>query len=120
MSSREVRRCGALVQSGGAVRWRVWAPKAEGVQLMLIDGARRRVVAMEHEERGFFRHEEAHVAEGQRYAFRLGGGPDRPDPCSLAQPEGVHGHSAVVRPENFRWTDRDWKGVAREDLVIYE
>ena len=58
--------------------------------------------------------------EGQRYAFRLDGGPERPDPCSLWQPEGVHGPSAVVRPDRFAWTDGGWKGVRREDLVFYE
>jgi maltooligosyltrehalose trehalohydrolase len=120
MSSSQQRRCGALALPGGAVRWRVWAPKVETVDLVLIDDDHCRVVAMEREERGFFRHTEPEVAEGHRYAFRLGGGPERPDPCSLSQPEGVHGPSAVVRPERFRWTDRAWKGVAREDLAFYE
>src|SRR5262245_199909 len=94
MSSSEQRRCGALAQPGGAVRWRVWAPKVETVDLALLDDRQRRVVAMEREQRGFFRHDEPDVAEGRRYMFRLGGGPDRPDPCSLSQPEGVHGPSA--------------------------
>jgi maltooligosyltrehalose trehalohydrolase len=60
------------------------------------------------------------VPEGRRYAFRLDDGPERPDPCSLWQPEGVHGPSAVVRPDRFSWSDGGWKGVRREDLVFYE
>ena len=75
---------------------------------------------MQPEEGGYHRHEEADVPEGRRYAFRLDGGPERPDPCSLWQPEGVHGPSAVVRPDRFAWTDGGWKGVRREDLVFYE
>ena len=75
---------------------------------------------MQPEEGGYHRHEEADIPEGRRYAFRLDGGPERPDPCSLWQPEGVHGPSAVVRPDRFAWTDGGWKGVRREDLVFYE
>jgi maltooligosyltrehalose trehalohydrolase len=32
----------------------------------------------------------------------------------------VHGASAVVVPAQFRWTDHNWRGVRREDLVFYE
>src|SRR6185437_540639 len=88
--------------------------------LVLIDGEKRRIRPMEKEERGHFRHNEANVPEGQRYAYRLDGGPERPDPCSLWQPDGVHGASAVVFPERFSWNDRNWRGVPRTDLVFYE
>src|SRR5262245_63862774 len=120
MTSSEVRRCGALPLPDSGVCFRVWAPKAEAVELVLVDGGRRRVVAMEREERGFFCHEQHGVADGQRYAFRLDGGPERPDPCALAQPDGVHGPSAVARPGNFKWSDTAWQGVRREDLALYE
>src|SRR5262249_22040802 len=112
--------CGAVSRPDGSVCWRVWAPKARQVELVLIDGGQRRVVAMRREERGFFHHVEADVAEGQRYAYRLDGGAGRPQSCSLSQPDGVHGPSAVVRPERFAWTDQAWKGVRRQDLVFYE
>jgi maltooligosyltrehalose trehalohydrolase len=116
----EMRGCGAVSRPDGSVRWRVWAPKAHQVELVLHDGDRRRTVAMQREERGFFHHTEANATEGQRYAYRLDDGPERSDPCSLSQPDGVHAASAVVRPERFAWSDRDWKGVRREDLVFYE
>jgi len=114
------RRSGAVVTPGGSVLFRVWAPAAKRVALVLIDDGSRREVAMRAEGGGYHRHEEAGVPEGRRYAFRLDGGPERPDPCSLHQPEGVHGPSAVVRPDRFRWTDAGWKGVRREDLAFYE
>src|SRR5215472_9020747 len=120
MANEEMRRCGVVSRPDGSVRWRVWAPRAKQVELVLIDGERRRAAPMQREERGFFQHVEANVAEEQRYAYRLDGGPERPDPCSLAQPDGVHAASAVVRPERFAWTDQKWKGVRREDLVFYE
>jgi maltooligosyltrehalose trehalohydrolase len=124
MGSSDVRRDGAVGQRDGSVRWRVWAPQAKQVELVLIDkdgGADTPVCrAMQPEERGFFHHTEANVPEGQRYAYRLDGGPERPDPCSLWQPNSVHGPSAVVRPERFSWTDCNWRGVPRGDLVFYE
>src|SRR5262249_47054261 len=69
---------------------------------------------------GCFSRAEADVAEGQRYAFRLDGGPERPDPCSLWQPDGVHTPSAVHSPERFAAPLRSWRGGRPQDLVIYE
>jgi maltooligosyltrehalose trehalohydrolase len=106
---------------GGGVGWRVWAPRAQRVDLVIIEGDRRRSVTMSRDADGYFGHDEpATVAEGQRYAYRLDGGEERPDPCSVCQPDGVPGPSAVFRPGRFPWTDDEWTGVAREDLVFYE
>ena len=33
-------RCGAIVQNNGSVRWRVWAPKADRVEVALISWRR--------------------------------------------------------------------------------
>ncbi|HTU18947.1 MAG TPA: malto-oligosyltrehalose trehalohydrolase [Gemmataceae bacterium] len=120
MVETDVRRDGAVGQRDGSLRWRVWAPRVQRVELVRIDGDQRRAVPMQREERGYFHHTEANVLEGQRYAYRLDGGPERPDPCSLWQPDSVHGPSAVVRPEQFSWTDGSWRGVPRGDLVFYE
>jgi len=126
MGEIEGRRCGAFGQQDGSARWRVWAPNARRVDLVLIrpDG-RRDVRPMRAEPHrgtnaGHFHHTEPDVPDGRRYAYRLDGGEDRPDPCSLWQPDGVPGPSAVYRPGRFRWTDGGWNGVSREDLVIYE
>ena len=110
------RRCGAIALPDGSVRFRVWAPLASRVDLVLIDGAGRRTVPMRADDRdptepGHFVHVEPNVPDGQRYAFSLDGGPDRQDPCSLWQPDGVPGPSAVVRPGQFDWTDANWHGV---------
>ncbi len=112
-------RCGARFLEDGRVRWRVWAPRAGRVELVLPGGAARRL-AMQPQERGYYRLEVGQVPDGQRYAFSLDGGPARPDPCSLWQPEGVHGPSAVFAPGRFCWTDQGWKGIARTELVFYE
>ena len=57
---------------------------------------------------------------GSLYQYRIDGSGPFPDPASRFQPEGVHGPSQVVDPSRFRWTDAHWRGVAPEDLVIYE
>lgn len=59
------------------------------------------------------------VRAGDRYAYRIGDGPVRPDPASRFQPNGVHGPSQVV-DRQFDWTDQDWQSPSREDWVIYE
>src|SRR4051794_3667374 len=99
------RRCGATGLSSGAVRWRLWAPKARQVDLVFLDDGHRRSVAMTPEEGGYFQHAESEAPDGWRYAYCLDGGPERPDPASLWQPDGVHAPSAVLRTDRFVWTD---------------
>jgi maltooligosyltrehalose trehalohydrolase len=114
------RRAGATSAPDGSTRWRVWAPRAGRVDLVLVDGTKRRVHPMSRGEAGDFSATLRDIPDGQRYTYRLDGGAERPDPCSLWQPEGVHGPSAVVRPETFTWTDARWGGVPRRHLVFYE
>ncbi len=120
MQISETRGCGVRSGGDGSLTWRVWAPRAKQVDLVLFDGARQRSLAMRREERGYFHRADQNIADGQNYAFRLDGGPERPDPRSLWQPNGVHGPSAVVLPEHFAWNDGAWRGTARGDLVFYE
>lgn len=112
--------CGALVKPDGSVLWRVWAPRARRVELVLFDGTQRRSVPMTAALHGYFTHEQPNVPDGQRYAYRLDEGSDRPDPATRWQPDGVHKPSAVLRPERFQWSNTSWKGVQRADLVLYE
>lgn len=114
------RRCGAVGSPNGSVLFGVWAPAARQVHLVLYEDNSRRELEMQPESGGHYRHEESDVPDGRRYAFRLDGGPERADPCSLLQPDGPHGPSAVVRPDRFVWTDDGWRGIRREDLVFYE
>ncbi len=43
-----------------------------------------------------------------------------PDPASRFQPDGPHGASEIIDPDGFAWRDGAWRGIAREQLVIYE
>src|SRR5688500_7664193 len=81
--TRSRRRCGAVRGPDGSVVFRVWAPYAGRVDLVFVRGDTRDAIPMGREERGYFSLVRSDVADGQRYAFRLDGGPIRPDPASL-------------------------------------
>ncbi len=110
-------------------RWRLWAPRADSVDLFLFPGKEEQpeipeeiseTVSMKPERGGYFTCQKRDVPEGQRYAFSLNGGPPRPDPTSPWQPSGAGGPSAVLLPSSFEWSEGLWKGIPREALVIYE
>jgi maltooligosyltrehalose trehalohydrolase len=120
---RQASTCGAVTRAGGSVCWRVWAPNARRVELALYvagPSAEPGMIEMQPEPAGYFVHTEAVVHEGLRYAYRLDRGPARPDPASRWQPDGVHRPSAVIALDRFDWSEGDWAGLAREELVIYE
>ncbi len=103
------------------VQWCVWAPKAKDVDLLLGAGADTSTFSMERDERGYHHATTPPVVSGQRYAYRLDGGPPLPDPCSRWQPEGVQKPSAYWSPENrSQPTSASWSGIDRNDLVFYE
>jgi maltooligosyltrehalose trehalohydrolase len=103
-----------------SARWRVWAPKARGVELVLGLGDSARRVAMEPDERGYHTVTTDRPEPGRRYAYALDGGPPLPDPCSRWQPDGTGAPSAVWFPEPFTWDEGGWAGIERADLVFYE
>ena len=120
-TTREHSTCGAVMLDDGTIHWRVWAPEAESVQLVLVaEDDSRSELPMERELSGYFVQHLDDTGEGQRYGFRLNDGPLLPDPASRWQPDGVHRPSAVFCPEHFFWTDQAWSGVPRDELVIYE
>lgn len=85
-----------------------------------MDGKSRAVRPMEREEQGYFSFTSDRLPSGQRYAYRLDGGPERPDPASRWQPDGVSRPSAVLDQDEFHWTEAGWSGIPRKDLVFYE
>jgi maltooligosyltrehalose trehalohydrolase len=111
---------GALRQPDGSVVWRVWAPSSATVALVTSPSGQRRETDMTPEGSGYFSHRQPQVEEGLRYTFKLAGGHDYPDPASRWQPEGVHRPSAAFFPESYQWSDAAWRGIAREELILYE
>ena len=104
--------------NGGSSRTacvRVWAPFADRVALrhggqtlpLLHDGNYWQITTQQ-------------LQPGDRYSFLLNGHLERPDPASLAQPEGVHGPSQTVDVATFKWTDDAWRNLPLEDYLLYE
>ena len=104
--------------------FRVWAPKANAVDLVLEENAeknaKRSFHSLEREHGGYFSGS-ANVGAGAFYRFRVNKAEDfHPDPASRFQPHGPHGSSCVVDPTQFKWTDAKWRGVNMKGQVIYE
>ena len=112
----DIAGLGAVCADEGWCRFTVWAPHAQRVDVRLGE----RVEPLRRVERGYHTALIGDVSPGDRYAFVLDGGPERPDPASRWQPDGLHGPSAVVDAGAFRWTDQGFAAPALRDLVIYE
>jgi maltooligosyltrehalose trehalohydrolase len=98
--------------------FRVWAPRAEKVEVVL-GGARHPMAGPD--EQGWYEADVAGAGPGDDYGYSLDGGEPRPDPRSPWQPHGVHRLSRLVDHGAFRWTDGGWDGgVPLAEAVIYE
>ncbi len=111
---------GAQVLEGGGVRFRVWAPAANKVEVELYPPPEGIVRFPMEADSGGVWSAEVPAAPGTLYRYRLDETWGYPDPCSRSQPEGVHGPSQVVDAKAFPWTDREWRGLDPERLAIYE
>ena len=109
---------GAVPLGDDLVAFSVWAPAAGTVALHLL-GASGRVVPLLKDERGYHGAQVEGVPAGTDYWYALDGGPERPDPASRWQPNGVHGPSRIADP-GFDWTDQAWFGLPLRDYVLYE
>ncbi|HEX7002877.1 MAG TPA: malto-oligosyltrehalose trehalohydrolase [Trueperaceae bacterium] len=105
---------GAVVADEG-VRFTVWSPANESVEL-LIEGSGE-ALALERESSGFHSLEVEGSGAGARYRYRVGQAV-MPDPASRYQPEGVHGPSQVVDPASYTW--RNGQPEVAGSGVIYE
>jgi maltooligosyltrehalose trehalohydrolase len=108
---------GASVLNAG-VRFRIWAPNISSISLKVIRESGETL--MDPERNGYFTTFRNDLEPGTRYFYLLNGDQLRPDPVSRFQPEGVHGPSEVVDPNDFEWEDQNWGGIPLEELVIYE
>ncbi|HEY2732724.1 MAG TPA: malto-oligosyltrehalose trehalohydrolase, partial [Polyangiales bacterium] len=111
-------RFGAHVLSENrGTEFRVWAPRARSLQLELI--ARGDRVEMAGHD-GVFSCEVKDASAGTDYRYVIDGDLTRPDPRSRHQPDGVHGASRVIDPNQFLWSDAGFRCPALQQFVIYE
>ena len=110
---------GAEIRSDASVRFRLWAPAAKSVNVM-IEQPIAQSFSMSALDAGWFEFVTDEVAAGARFCFQIDGEIRVPDLASRYQPADVHGPSEVVDPCQFDWQDGDWRGRAWHDAVIYE
>lgn len=115
---------GAELIGDGRTHFRVWAPKAKRLDVVLEsspeDEAKRTFHPLEAESGGYFSGAIAADA-GAFYRFRVNEAEAfHPDPASRFQPQGPHRSSCVVDPSRFRWSDEQWKGLRMPGQIIYE
>jgi maltooligosyltrehalose trehalohydrolase len=108
------------VPSHDGVRFAVWAPSADRVELRLHDGRAEGRHSLAPNADRVFETWVRHAAPGDRYAYVLDGKDPLPDPASRFQPDGVHGSSQVVDPSTFIWTDDRWQPPPPRDITVYE
>jgi malto-oligosyltrehalose trehalohydrolase len=108
------RHFGAQLTVDGAA-FRLWAPGAERVDLML-----EKPYPLTRGEDGWFSTEISGAKAGTRYRFRIDGEIDVPDPASHFQPDDVFGPSEVIDHASYSWRASDWRGLPWHETVLLE
>ncbi|MCK9916127.1 malto-oligosyltrehalose trehalohydrolase [Microbacteriaceae bacterium K1510] len=103
---------GPLIDANG-VTFRLWAPAARNVSLMLD-------TPHEMERHGdWFMLHRPDARPGARYRFKIDGELEIPDPGSHFQPEDVHGPSEII-DHRYDWQCTRWKGRPWHETVFLE
>jgi len=112
--------------------FRVWAPSAASVDLVLPAGPDGRPTADPARPAdpvrvpcaagpgGWWTADVPQAGHGTDYWYSLDGGAPLPDPRSAWQPAGVHGPSRVFDPGRYRWWTPDRPGFAVLGSVVHE
>jgi maltooligosyltrehalose trehalohydrolase len=107
-------RFGAELHRAG-VTFRLWAPAAKRVEVML-DGA----YPMQRIAAGWYEVTIPGLGAGALYTYRIDGEIEVPDPASHFQPRDVSGASEVIDHARFQWRSRDWRGRPWHEAAILE
>ena len=101
-------------------RFRLWAPGAAQVGLVLGSADDPPVLPMPACADGWYERSVDGAGDGARYAYRIDDRITVPDPASRSNPDGVHGRSVVVDPTAYEWRDEAWRGRPWHEAVVYE
>ena len=96
------------------VTFRLWAPGARSVDLVCGE-----TLTMQRGDEGWFTLRVPQARPGLRYAYRVDGEVEVPDPASAFQPDDVAGPSQVV-DHAYDWQAKDWRGRPWHEAVILE
>ncbi len=120
MKRRHNMPFGAEYRQDGTVRFRLWAPAANSVDLRLQNVENVTPLPLQRMDQEWFEVATDAAKPGTLYRFQIDGGQEVPDPASRFQPRDVHGPSEVIDPHAFDWQDDAWRGRRWEEAVIYE
>ena len=101
--------------NGGATTFRLWAPAAKRVEVVL-----ERAHPMQSAAEGWHELTLSGVGAGALYKYRLEDGAEVPDPASHFQPHDVFGPSEVIDHDAFAWRAGGWRGRPWHEAVILE
>src|SRR5215472_18127790 len=107
-------RFGAELHRGG-VTFRLWAPAAKRVDVMLD-----RPYPMQAQAEGWYVLTLPGARDGTLYKYRIDGEIEVPDPASHFQPQDVLGPSEVIDHDRFEWRTNGWRGRPWEDAAFLE
>lgn len=119
-SRNKLPQFGSQVLPDGSIRFSLWAPTANDVQLCLYGKNNdKSFVKMDRGADSWYFITTEKAGIGDAYSFYIDKHLLVPDPASRMQLEDVHGPSVVVNPEIFNQPS-GWKGRPWKDAVIYE
>jgi maltooligosyltrehalose trehalohydrolase len=101
--------------NGAGVTFRLWAPAARRVELLL--GTPH---PMQTLPGGWHEIAIPTAQAGTLYKFRIDGELNVPDPASAFQPGDVAGPSEVIDHADYVWQAADWRGRPWEDTALLE
>jgi maltooligosyltrehalose trehalohydrolase len=110
---------GAQIEGHG-VRFRLWAPGARRVEVIIQDGGKEKIFPMNRRPAGWFETTVPGASDGTLYLYRIDESTRVPDPASRFQPRDVEGPSEVVNPDAYRWANNRWPVVPWHETVLYE
>ncbi|WP_134090488.1 malto-oligosyltrehalose trehalohydrolase [Olivibacter sp. XZL3] len=109
---------GAIYKDNHTI-FKVWAPTKERMVLHIVSPKDIKY-DMRRNHDGYFIFELNSIWDNLRYYYQPDGEKDYPDPASRYQPEGVHGPSQVIDHQRFVWDDLNWRGIAFDQMLLYE
>ncbi|MCQ4259871.1 malto-oligosyltrehalose trehalohydrolase [Stutzerimonas stutzeri] len=107
---------GPVLLDDSRARFRLWAPDAQSVSLVIIGGD---TLPMQANEDGWYS-VEAEATAGTQYGFLIDDELQVPDPASRAQSADVHDPSILVDPDAYQWRNSQWQGRPWHETVLYE
>ena len=98
MKRRHDMPFGAACLDDGSIRFRLWAPAAQKVELLVEGSKGSWQSALSPLDQGWFELVTGRAVPGDRYSFRIDDGQQVPDPASRFQPGDVHAPSEIIDP----------------------